>query len=97
LLSAVDKREGLRDSIAECIEDRRDSRYLRHKQCELIRQRVYQIAMGYEDCNDANSLRSEPALKTAVRRCRETDPDLASQPTFSRLENGVKDKILAEQ
>lgn len=89
LLSEVDHREGLTDSIAERIEDNRDSRYVRHDQRELLRQRVYQIAMGYEDCNDANSLRSDPALKAAVGRCPDTDPDLASQPTFSRLENGV--------
>ena len=89
LLSEVDRRERLTDSIAECMQDRRDSRYVMHDQCELIRQRVYQIAMGYEDCNDANSLRSDPALKTAVGRCPESEPDLASQPTFSRLENGV--------
>jgi len=79
----------LTDAIAECIEDRRDSRYVRHAQCEPIRQRVYQIATGCEDCNDSNSLRSDPALKTAVGECPKTDPDLASQPTFSRLENGV--------
>jgi len=89
LLSEVDRHECLTDSIAERIQDRRDSRYVRHKQRELIGQRVYQIAMGYEDCSDSDSLRSDPALKTAVGRCPESDADLASQPTFSRLENGV--------
>jgi len=89
LLSAIDNRDGLTDGIAGCLEDRRDSRYVKHEHRDLIRQRIYQIAMGYEDCNDADSLRSDPALKTAVGRCPETDPDLGSQPTFSRLENSV--------
>lgn len=52
------------DAIAGCMQDRRDSRYVKHDQCELIRQRVYQIAMGYEDCNDANMT----ALQTVSNR-----------------------------
>ena len=89
LLSEVDRETGLTASISACIHDTRDSRYITHELHELISQRVYQIAMGYEDCNDSDSLRFDPALKTAVGRCPENDADLASQPTFSRLENGV--------
>lgn len=89
LLSGIDHREGLTEAIANCIEDGRDARYVKHEMRDLIRQRIYQIAMGYEDCNDSNSLRSDPALKTAVGRRPDTDSDLASQPTFSRLENSI--------
>ncbi len=89
LLSEVDREAGLTASISACIHDKRDGRYITHQQHELIGQRVFQIAAGYEDCNDSDSLRSDPALKTAVGRCPENDADLASQPTFSRLENGV--------
>ena len=49
---------------------------------------------GYEDCNDADTLRSEPMLKTVCDQLPESDPDLATQPTFSRLENSVTKKDL---
>lgn len=89
LLSELDREEGLTESIAAAVSDRRDGRYVKHSYLELLRQRIYQIAGGYEDCNDSDILRSDPALKTAIGRCPESDPDLGSQPTFSRLENGV--------
>jgi hypothetical protein len=53
----------------------------------LVAQRVYQIACGYEDQDDADTLRTDPLLKLACGRLPETEPDLASQPTISRLEN----------
>jgi hypothetical protein len=61
---------------------------VRHDLLLLLRQRIYQIACGYEDCNDADSLRGDPALKLAVGRTPQEE-DLASQPTLSRLENSV--------
>jgi hypothetical protein len=57
----------------------------------LMRQRIYQVVAGYEDCNDANLLKRDPALKAACDRLL-SDNDLASQPTFSRLENAVTTK-----
>ena len=58
----------------------------RHPLVDLVRQRVYQVACGYADQDDADALRSDPALKWAVGRLPESGPDLASQPTLSRLE-----------
>ena len=55
----------------------------------LVRQRVYQIACGYEDQNDADRLRTDPLLKQVCGRLPETGAELASQPTFSRLENAI--------
>jgi hypothetical protein len=55
----------------------------------LIRQRVFQIACGYEDQDDADTLRTDPLLKLVCGQLPETGHDLASQPTFSRLENAV--------
>ena len=55
----------------------------------LVRQRVFQITCGYDDQNDADTLRSDPLLKLVCGRRPESDPDLASQPTLSRLENAV--------
>ncbi len=64
----------------------------RHALVALLRQRVFQIACGYADQNDANTLRGDPLLKLACGRLPEGDPDLASQPTLSRLENAVDRK-----
>jgi hypothetical protein len=56
---------------------------------DLVRQRVFQIALGYEDANDGDTLRADPALKAACERLPITGEALASQPTLSRLENRV--------
>jgi hypothetical protein len=79
--------------VARSITDRRDNRYTAHDLETLIRQRTYQIVAGYEDCNDANVVRKDPALKTACGR-KLTDEDLGSQPTLSRLENSIANKDL---
>ena len=62
---------------------------VRHSLERLVRQRVFQIACGYEDQNDADTLRTDPAFKLACGRLPASEPDLASQPTLSRLENAV--------
>ncbi len=61
----------------------------RHSLGTLVRQRVFQIACGYEDQDDADTLRVDPLLKLVCGRLPESEPDLASQPTLSRLENAV--------
>jgi hypothetical protein len=63
---------------------------VRHSLGALVRQRVFQIACGYEDQNDAAALRTDPLLKLVCGRLPETGADLASQPTLSRLENAVR-------
>jgi hypothetical protein len=61
---------------------------VRHSLSTLVRQRVFQIACGYEDQDDADTLRRDPLLKLLCGRLPEAEADdLASQPTFSRLEN----------
>jgi hypothetical protein len=62
---------------------------VRHSLETLVRQRVLQIACGYEDQDDADTLRTDPLLKLVCGRLPETGHDLASQPTLSRLENAV--------
>ena len=62
---------------------------VRHSREALVRQRVFQIACGYEDQNDASLLRRDPLFKLACGRLPASEPDLASQPTLSRLENAV--------
>ena len=69
---------------------RRRAGSVRHSLAALVRQRVFQIACGYEDQNDAATLRTDPLLKLVCGRLPETGADLASQPTLSRLENAVR-------
>src|SRR5947209_4010768 len=84
-----DERIGLSEAFSKLICDPRDPRFVLHDQLDLIRQRLYQIVAGYEDANDATLLRKDPIFKAIAGRCPE-DPDLGSQPTFSRLENRIR-------
>jgi hypothetical protein len=79
---------GLCAAFAAGIRDWR-SGPVRHSLPTLIRQRVFQIACGDEDQDDADPLRTDPLLKLVCGRLPETGADLASQPTMSRLENAV--------
>ena len=89
-LSAADAALGLCAALAAVLPDRRRGP-VTHSLEQLIRQRVFQIACGYEDQNDATTLRSDPLLKLVCGR-RPAEADLASQPTLSRLENAVDAK-----
>lgn len=92
-LAETDRALGLCEAVAEHVPEWRASRSVRHSLATLVRQRVYQIACGYEDQNDADTLRKDPLLKLVLGRLPETGADLASQPTLSRLENapGARD------
>src|ERR671938_1906697 len=68
---------------------------VRHALETLVRQRVYQIACGYEDQNDATTLRTDPLLKLVCGRLPLSGADLASQPTLSRLEQAADRRTLA--
>lgn len=94
LLGEVNRQLGLTSKISDCISDKRDSRYIDHTIEELITQRVFQIAAGYEDCNDCNDMRNDMILKTCVGRLPQTGNDLGSQSTMSRLENMVENADL---
>lgn len=94
LLGEVNRQLGLTSKISDCISDKRDSRYIDHTIEELITQRVFQIAAGYEDCNDCNDMRNDMILKTCVGRLPQTGNDLESQSTMSRLENMVENADL---
>lgn len=88
LIRQADNALGLIEGLAGCIADVRDARYTDHDLRTLLRQRVYQIVAGYEDCNDSNLLRKDPVFKAACDRLL-SDGHLGSQPTLSRLENAV--------
>lgn len=87
LLREFDERLGVTAAFSALVADPRDRRFIDHQLLPLLRQRVYQIAAGYEDANDATALRHDPTLCAVTAPGR---PALASQPTLSRLENGVQ-------
>ena len=86
LLRQVDDSLGLTAGFAACLNDDRDPLRCLHSRHEQTRQRVFQIALGYEDCNDADRLRHDPLLKTVCDRAALTGEGLSSQPTLSRFE-----------
>ncbi len=94
LLRAVESKLDLLGRIVEAITDRRHPSYVNHSLRDLIQQRVFQISCGYEDANDCDQLRTDPGFKTACDRLPLSGPDLASQPTMTRLENSVRRKEL---
>jgi hypothetical protein len=93
-LAEVDKELGVCQAMAEHIPEW-PSRRGRHSMLSLLKQRVYQIACGYEDQNDSNFLRSDPLLKLVCGALPESGEDLASQPTICRMENAVTNPVPA--
>jgi hypothetical protein len=87
-LGEADAALGLCPALAAAVPEWRRGP-VRHSLETLVRQRVLQIACGYEDQNDADHLRTDPLLKLVCGRLPDGDADLASQPTLSRLENAV--------
>ena len=93
LLRQMDDRLGLSERLAILLPDERDPRKVKHDRREQLRQRLYQIALGYADCNDADRLRHDPLLKSVCDRTPQAE-GLSSQPTLSRLENAVDARTL---
>jgi hypothetical protein len=89
LLKAIDERLGLTQRLAASLADRRQAGKVEHELLELVRQRVFGIACGYADCNDAARLGHDPVHKLLLDRDPLAGPALASQPTLSRFENAV--------
>ena len=95
LLAMAERRLAIADRLARLVPDRRDPVRVRHTLADMIRARVFAIAMGYEDADDLDHLRRDPAFKLACGRLPDSGDDLCSQPTLSRLENAprLKDVI----
>src|SRR3978361_2369092 len=94
LLRQLDERLGLSVKFAPLLVDRRDPRFTQHPRLEQLRQRVFQIAMGYEDQNDATPLRLGPAWKVACDRHADEANALSSQPSLSRFEHAMTAKAV---
>jgi hypothetical protein len=89
LLGDPDEQRGLTRDLAAVLKDPRDPRRVDFTLHDLLKQRVLQIAAGYEDANDANTLRHDPIFKVLLGHLPESGAPLASQPTISRFENRV--------
>lgn len=87
LLAAAERRLKLAEKLAAAIRDPRDPGRVRHSLIDILRARIFAIACGYEDANDLDRLRNDPAFKIACGRLPDSGQDLCSQPTCSRLEN----------
>jgi hypothetical protein len=94
LLREVDRRLGIIDGINECIPDPRDPRFTIHDQRAMLAQRIISLALGYEDLNDQQTMRVDPALQIAAGCSPEADQPMASPSTLCRLENRITHKTL---
>lgn len=92
LLKEVDQHIGLIDKLSQCIKDNRHPGYTQYSLNSMLRQRIMQIAAGYEDTNDCNLLKDDGILKV----CSNSEQSLASQPTMCRLENLPSSRELYE-
>ena len=99
LLAEVDRRLGLLEQFAACFKDHRNPDLVEHSLEELVRQRVFGLALGYEDLNDHDELRTDPLLASVVGKSDPTGSDrrqeqdrgkpLAGKSTLNRLEWGT--------
>src|SRR5271156_4709898 len=88
LLRQADRHLGLVAALDAVLPDPRHPVFITHRQADLLRQRIYGLALGYEDLNDHGTLRGDLAWQTALER----DTELASSPTLCRLEQRVDRK-----
>jgi len=96
LLREADRRLELVDRLDAVVPDPRNQNLITHQQSTMLRQRIFAIAMGYEDGNDHQQLRDDPLMQLVSERGIDPDQPLASPPTLCRLENRVSRKTLAE-
>ena len=89
LLKAAERQYGLIEGFAECLVDDRQPGKVRHTLEDLLGQRIFGIACGHPDANDADRLAEDPIHKLLLGRDPVAGDPLASQPTIARFENGV--------
>ena len=94
LVKACDERLQLSRTLAACLSDERQQSKVSHSLEELFRQRLFGIACGYTDGNDAARLAEDPVMKLLAGRDPIAGGSLASQPTLSRFENAVRPRDL---
>src|SRR5215470_10326618 len=87
VLAQAERRLAIAEKLAAVIADPRDPLRLVHRLPQILRARILAIACGYEDANDLDRLRFDPAFKLACGRLPDSGLDLCSKPTMSRWEN----------
>ena len=95
LLREVDRRIGLTQALADCIADPRDPAKITHELRTMLAQRIFGIAMGYEDLNDHETLRDDPLMALLAEQRPDPGEPLASPSTLCRFENAVNRESLA--
>jgi len=89
LLKAADQKLQVTSALAACLVDDRQAAKVKHSLEDLLRQRIYGLASGYADANDAARLAHDPVFKLLLDRAPLAGPELSSQPTLSRFENSI--------
>jgi len=92
LLREIDRKINLTSELEKIIPDPREPTKIKHSLISMLKQRIYGIALGYEDLNDHTTLRNDPAIQTAVDRIK----PLASSPTLCRMENRANRKMIVD-
>lgn len=92
LLREVDRHLGLIDRLNAAIPDPRDPSRIVHEQRHMLAQRIYGIALGYEDVNDHFTLRNDPLMQAVTGRGVDAGQSLASPTTLGRMENRAVDR-----
>lgn len=96
LLREIDRKLGLVERLDAVIPDPRNQALITHRQATMLRQRIFAIALGYEDGNDHQTLRDDPLMQLVSGRGIDPDQPLASPPTICRLENRVMRRTLTD-
>jgi hypothetical protein len=107
LLRQIDQKLGLCEKLAGCFTDRRDQRFVEHDLAGMLRQRIFGLALGYEDLNDHDCLRRDPLLAAACGRAdvlgeerhhaQDAGCPLAGKSTLNRLELGAQEHALTKK
>ncbi len=95
LLREVDRQVGFTTALADCLADPRDPAKITHDLRTLLAQRIFGIALGYEDLNDHQTLREDPLFAVLAEQRPDPDQPLASPSTLCRFENAVTRESLA--
>ena len=86
LAEKIERKYRIIEEFCKSLSDKRNRSYVSHSLENIVKQRVFLMMQGYDDCNDEQYLRNDPVIKTAL------DAKLASQPTLSRFENANEDR-----
>jgi hypothetical protein len=88
LLREADRRLQLTARLSDCFADSREASRVEHSVEEMLRQRIFSLALGYEDLNDQEQLRKDPMLRLVAGK-KDQEQDLAGKSTLNRLELGT--------